>query len=363
MLLCGRFRILLLYDVAEAFDLNRLRELLGPRGGPVKQVFRRRTPEYVRFEHAPIVEPNERITLSTGEKLECTIRYYNYAVVVVQLEVPFECGWADLLAQAYRWMDTAGTEPCARELIRSRLDLIAPAVTGLGREWVNEEYFVVELQEVRDGDTDRPTAADLLSKYGDQIVQLVRGEPIPLSHETTQEALQGSLSYYPADLVIAESSVALVYEQLDDASATIQVLEYAKMQLLEFRYYDNFMTRVLSDVYSALERRRNILLSRWRLPGEASSLNTIRLDVMELTERIDNAIKFVSDMFYARVYRLAANRMGVSDYRKLVEQKLRTAGELYDIMVAQFNEARTFVLEISIAVLCLLDVILLLRGK
>ena len=84
---------------------------------------------------------------------------------------------------------------------------------------------------------------------------------------------------------------------------------------------------------------------------------------MELTEKIDNAIKFVSDIYYARLYRLAATRMGVPDYRGLVDEKLRTVGELYNFMVDQFNEARSFVLELGVAILVLLDVILLLRGK
>jgi hypothetical protein len=34
-------------------------------------------------------------------------------------------------------------------------------------------------------------------------------------------------------------------------------------------------------------------------------------------------------MFYARAYRMAAARIGVNDYRKLVDEKLRTAGDLY----------------------------------
>jgi hypothetical protein len=136
------------------------------------------------------------------------------------------------------------------------------------------------------------------------------------------------------------------------------VLEYAKMQLLEFRYYDGLMTRLLSDVYDALEAKRNLLLQRWSLPRDAERFSTIRLDVMELTERIDNAIKFVSDVYYARVYRLAAARLGVSEYRNLVDEKLRTMGELYDFMVDQFNESRSFVLELAVAVMALLDVIL-----
>jgi uncharacterized Rmd1/YagE family protein len=149
----------------------------------------------------------------------------------------------------------------------------------------------------------------------------------------------------------------------EEAAAAAQVLEYAKMQLLEFRYYDRFMSRVLSDVYLALERKRNVLLSRWSLPREAQRFNTTRLDVMDLTERIDNAIKFVSDIYYARMYQLAATRMGVPDYRNLVDEKLRTVGELYDFMVDQFNETRSFVLEVLVTILAVLDVIFLVRGK
>jgi len=80
------------------------------------------------------------------------------------------------------------------------------------------------------------------------------------------------------------------------------------------------LTRLLAEVYQRLERRRRFW-SRWRLAREAENLNTIRLDIREVSELTDNAIKFLSDMFYARVYRLAANRIGVIDYHNLVEEK------------------------------------------
>src|ERR1700691_5730630 len=56
-----------------------------------------------------------------------------------------------------------------------------------------------------------------------------------------------------------------------------------------------------------------------------------------LAEHADNAIKFLSDMYAARLYKLAAGKVGVPDYKDLVTQKLRTAEELYDCMVEQFN--------------------------
>ena len=79
---------------------------------------------------------------------------------------------------------------------------------------------------------------------------------------------------------------------------------------------------------------------RWQLAREAARLNTIRLDVMELTERTDNAIKFLSDMFYARAYRMAADRIGVIDYRRLVDSKLHTAGEPLLRILAVLDGAR-----------------------
>ncbi len=363
MRLRGYFRILFLYDVAEAIDLDKLRDLLGPRGGTVKRVFPRRTPEYVRFEHAPIVEPAQSLELTTGEQVLCSIKYYAFAVVVVQLEASFECDWDGLLVQASRWTDASDIEPHAREIVRLHLERLSPAVIKPVKDWLVEEYLAINLEQIQQPDAKPVTASELLSIYGREIAQLVRGELTPLAPSVVEEVLQSCLSYYVSDLVVMGTSAALVYDRGEDAAATNQVLEYAKMQLLEFRYYDGMMTHLLSEVYSVLEQRKNVMLARWSMPRTAQRFNTIRLDVMELTERIDNAIKFVSDMYYARLYRLAATRMGVPDYRGLVDEKLRTVGELYDVMVDQFNEARSFVLEFAIAILCLLDVIFLLRMK
>jgi hypothetical protein len=105
------------------------------------------------------------------------------------------------------------------------------------------------------------------------------------------------------------------------------------------------------------------LLSRWKLAREAERLNALRLEVTELTERIDNSIKFLSDMFYARLYRLAATKVGVPDYRDLVDEKLRTAGELYEFMVEKFHQARGFVLELIVVIILIIELVFLFKGK
>src|ERR1039458_7540627 len=129
MRLRGLFRLLFLYDVAESIDLGKLRDLLGSRGGTAEHAFPRRTPEYMRFERAPIVEPAEFITVRPGVNAACPVRYYGFGAIVIQVEVPFECDWNSLVEQGARWMDTPDVGPIVRELARRRLDQIGPAVT------------------------------------------------------------------------------------------------------------------------------------------------------------------------------------------------------------------------------------------
>ncbi len=164
------------------------------------------------------------------------------------------------------------------------------------------------------------------------------------------------MSYYPTDLLVIGWQAAFLYDTAEGAAPTLQLLEYANAQLLEYRRYDEVLTRVLKRAYDSLENG-GTFFGRWRYAREATRLNALRLDVRELTERTDNAIKFLSDMFYARAYQLAESKIGVNDYRRLVDEKLRTAGELYDFMVNEFRQARGFVLELLVVIMILIEII------
>jgi hypothetical protein len=161
---------------------------------------------------------------------------------------------------------------------------------------------------------------------------------------------------------VAGWNAAFVYDTVAGASTTAQLLEYANSQLLEFRHYDEVLTRELRSVYLSLEKGTGFL-ARWRLARASARLHTLLLDVTELTERADNAIKFLSDMFSARLYRLAAAKVGVPDYKNLVKQKLDTAENLYRFMVEQFHQGRAFVLELLVVIILIVELVLLFGGK
>jgi len=360
--LSGWFRVLVLYDVAEAIRLEQVRSILGAQSGWRKPSFTRPAPDYVRFEPAPVVEPIDEFEIKTDVRLKGRINYYEYGVVSVELEQEFACGWESLVEQSSLWIAEPLLEKHALSLAQLSLKRAARALVKPNEDWLSEAYYVVQLGEMKASEGRPATASELLARHGQDIAQIVRGESVALSDTERQEILQASTSYTPTDLLVVGWTGALVYDTPEDAAHTIQLLEYANTQLLEFRYYDNLLTRVLKGVYASLERRRSFL-SRWKLAREAERLNTIRLEVIELTERSDNSIKFLSDMFCARLYRLAAAKVGVPDYRNLVEQKLRTAGQLYEFMVQGFHQARAFVLELAVVVILIIELVMLFRGK
>ncbi len=362
MIVQGHFRILSFFDIAEAIEMASLRGILGPEAAPRQPTFSHRSPEYAQAQHAPVVESVGSVALPTGEKLDAQIKYYWFGVVSVELTTGFECDFDSLSPQSYRWMNAPEVEEAAESLLRGRLDHFRPALVRPSSKWLDEDYLVIDIESAKHSEGRPATAVEILQSYADQITQLVRGELIPLSAAERDEVVRSALSYYPNDLVVVGWAAALVYDKPDATPAVIDLLEYANTQLLEFRYYDELLTNLLSNVYSSLEGHESFL-SSWRLARRAGRLNRIRLDIMDLAERTEYAVKFISDTYYARVYGVSSGRIGVTDYKALVSEKLKTAGELYEFMVAQFNERRMFALEVVVAALVLLDVILLLRGK
>jgi hypothetical protein len=358
----GEFRILFLYEVAEAIRLDLLRPLLEPGGVQSSIGLTPPIPHYLHFERSPIVEAIHPMVLKAGEHIEGKTNYYDYGVVSIELELPFDCDWGALIQQSNQWIGATELESRATELLQTALKHATPALVKPYDTWLKEDYYVIQLREIRGADDHSLTSEELLASHGPQIAQLVRGESALLSDAERQEVLQSSISYSHTDLLVVGWGGALVYGCSEVAATTIQLLEYANTQLLEFRYYDTLLTGLLDGVYRSLERQGG-LLTAWRLSREAARLNTIRLDVMELTEKVDNAVKFLSDMFYARLYNLIAAKVGVPDYRGLVDQKLRTAGELYRFMVDQFNQTRSFVLELAVVIILIVDLAFLFRGK
>jgi hypothetical protein len=353
----GSVLVLIQFDVAEEIRLDELRKIFGARTAGAS--FKHPAPGYVQYQRPPVLEPVEALVLETGERLDAQIKYYDYGVLSVVFELPFSGEWNDLVRLSSRWVWDTDFATLASRIVKKRLERARPALIKAYDTWLHEDYFIFHVREM----ASKPSANEVLKTHGDQIAQIVRGETSQLSEGERQEILQGRISYYPTDLAVIGWNGAFLYDTIAGAETAIQLLEYANSQLLEFRHYDELLTRELEGVYDFLENGGTSLWSRWRTARAATKLHTVLLDVDELTEHADNAIKFLSDMFSARLYKLAAAKVGVPDYKDLVQQKLKTAEELYHFMVDQFNQSRAFVLELMVVVILVIELVMLFRGK
>ncbi len=353
----GSVLVLIQFDVCEELLLERLQQAVSAR--TVQQPrMKHSAPAYVRYERPPVVEPLEPLLLDSGERLEGEIKYYDYGVVSVLFQLPFSGDWDGLVHLASRWVWDVDFANRVEPIVRQKLERAATAMVKPYSRWLSEDYFIFHLREVAGAQT----AADLTRDHGVEIAQVVRGDRLQLSPGECTEVLHSQISYYVGDVTVIGWNAAFLYDSTAGAETAIQLLEYANSQLLEFRHYDELLTEILDRVYDILEQNTGVL-ARWRLAKSATNLHTVLLDVAELTERADNAIKFLSDMFAARLYKLAAAKVGVPDYKDLVARKVKTAEDLYKYMVEQFNQSRAFLLEATVVMILLIELFYLFRGR
>ena len=358
----GSVLVLIQFDVCEELRLDQLQQSVNARTQQQPSM-KHAAPAYVRYQRPPVIGPLEPILLESGERLEGEVKYYDYGVASVIYQLPFSGDWESLVNLASRWVWDIDFASRVEPIVRHKLESVATAMIKPYQRWLSEDSFIFHVREAEGA----PTAADLTRDHGLRIAQVVRGDRLLLSDGEMREVLQSQVSYYATDMAVIGWNAAFLYDSTAGAETSIQLLEYANSQLLEFRHYDELLTGILDSVYDLLGRKRGFLarwgLARWGRARSATSLHTVLLDVAELTEHADNAIKFLSDMFAARFYKLAAAKVGVPDYKNLVAQKLKTAEDLYHDMMEQFNQSRAFFLEVTVVLILLIELLYLFRGK
>jgi len=170
-----------------------------------------------------------------------------------------------------------------------------------------------------------PPVRPLLASHGADIAQLLRGEGEAISAQERDEVLKHRLSYLASDLVVPSWNGAFVYDSETGLTGALEILEFANSQLLQFRYYDQRLDDDLKRIYARLQAPR--WYEPWigrRYTAASRELHSVLIDVNELTDRTENALKLVGDVYAARLLGLAAARLGLTAWKDAVKDKLKT---------------------------------------
>jgi hypothetical protein len=355
----GSVTKLLLYDVAEAIDLDAVRLHLDG-----DQQTRRPTPTariapYVEHKHLPVTIDGAAIGIPDVQGFRARFKAYDYGVISLALTRPVPATWDRLLAETSVLLDDPALTTAGERACRELLARIGPAVARPRADVLTEDYLVVTVT----GLDDVGTAHELLNAHGPEIAQLLRGEQDRLSDQEREEVLRHRLSYLATDLVVPTWNGAFVYDTEAGAGAILEILEYANSQLLEFRYYDRLLDAEMERIYARLQQPAS--LANWfgrRFTRAARQVHSLFIDVNELTDKTENAMKIAGDVYGARLFTLVAARLGLDHWKGNVREKLKTLDDIYRFAVEHTAMARGELLELAIVLILIFELILFFAG-
>jgi hypothetical protein len=344
------------FDVGYEIDLERARLLLPAESGPLAR--RRRTPESIRYRPAPLrvpIDPTSRplpegMTLQAPARAELSL--FDFGAVSLAIAIPARATPVELLSFAVELAEPTPLTAWARALIAPLLERLHPAIAGFELSDLSEEYVVFQLGEVE---------SNWLQRHADWVAGLVRLEPIPLSTQEVQEATRLHISYAPNDLVVLDWAAGLIADR--ECADSLQVIEFANVQLLEYRHIDDRLDDRLEAAYRLIRPQARQPWPLRLFQSHEPAMRNVReleIEATSLFERADNALKLIGDQYLSRVYSIASKRFHLEGWQQSIRGKLETVGDVYDLLVQQAGGTRMEVLEIIVVVLIALEIILAL---
>jgi hypothetical protein len=344
------------FDIGYEIDLEQGRGILSGESGPLAR--RRRTPESIRYRPAPVrvaldasglALPGDVPTLGPPR---AELSLFDFGAISLSVQHRVRGTPEELLRLAGALADPAPLTAVARLVVAPWIERIRPVVSGFELSDLSEEYVVFQLGEVAPG---------WLEAHADWVAGLVRLEPGPLSRDEVCEATRLNLAYAPNDVVVLDWAAGVVADR--EAADTLQVIEFANVQLLEYRHIDDRLDDRLEAAYRVI---RPAGRGRWpsglfRTHAEAMrNIRELEIEATSLFERADNALKLIGDQYLSRIYGLASARFHLGEWQQSIRRKLETVGDVYDLLVQQASGSRLEFLEVVVVVLIALEIVLAL---
>jgi hypothetical protein len=359
--LTGRLHLFVAFDWGEEIDLQKAGRLAP---ASVLTLARRpRTPSSITYRPPPL-----RFQLDTMSQelpvlgstpvstVEATV--FDFAAVSVALHVPFRATLADLTALAGRLADPSAAlalVQTARRVLKPLHERLRPAIQKpFWHDDFWEEYVVFQFPPAVPANP-----AILLKEQTGWLASLLRLEDQRLSEEEIAEAVRLSLRYGSDDLFVPDWAAAVLLDDEQACIETLQTIEFANLQLLEYRHIDDRLDAVLARADRLIRRVAHSRLPFWRRhDAPLRVLGELKVDANALFERTGNVFKLIGDQYLARVYRLLATRFHLSEWERSIQRKLEVIEGVYRVVSDQTVSFRMEFMELIVILLIFLEILL-----
>lgn len=351
----GILHIDVAFDWGDEIELARVAALEGAGGQPLPR--RRRTPASIDFRPPPVRLRLPPVALELPELGPVTASaeaaVFDFGGVSVALEVPFALSPTCLTHLAGYLADPTPIVQATRLAVAPLHRQILPFIHDPLWSDLGEEYVVFQLMT---GDS-LPKPQQFLNEHAAWLAGLVSLEAAPLSPTAVAEALRQSLSYSPDDLFVADWPAAVLIDR--ECDETLQAIEFANLQLLEYRHIDQRLDTAQSTTYRVIQRLSHSWLPFWRTHGrQLRAVGELKVEATDLFERTGNALKLVGEQYLARVYHLLASRFHLPAWEQNIQRKLDVLEGIYQVLSDQAATFRAEFLEWTIIALIAFEIVM-----
>jgi hypothetical protein len=313
-------------------------------------------PPPLRFPLGPVVITMPGLAGTPIRSAEATV--FDFAGVSLALQLPFCLSRGELrhLAAGLAEPPTAlAIVQTARAVLEPLYHRLLPAISKPAwRDNLWEEYFVFQFPP---GPAVEPDT--LLDMHAGWLASLLRLEDEPLSRQEIAEALRLVLRYRNDDLFLPDWAAAVLVDRDGECDETLQAIEFANLQLLEYRHIDQRLDGTLAQADDLLRRAALSFLPAWRGPARPLRvLGELKVEANGLFERTTNALKLVGDQYLARLYRMVSSRYHLAEWEQSIQRKLDVLEGVYQVISTQTSHFRSESLEFIVVLLILIEILL-----
>ena len=366
--LSGEVVYMYAFDVAYEMTRTPVRELLGHTVSEFAVDASKRSPRQLFFYRPQMVRlpPLEKLGPRGPIRLDRTIKLLPVGAISITVRIPFNVDKIEDLVCFHdlRFSDGSWLYDEVRDLAEQvRRELANYYIRPVDRLGDEEAYTVFCFNApLTDNNGANIKAEEWFQQNRREISSLLTEEQDTgrLSDQESDESSAKYLSYYENDIVVIDWDAAIIVDEPRFFDETLYIMELANLQLAELEAYDRILDDAVEKSYRDLQVKRFRGIS---LGGVQRELREIRVDLARLSDELSNITKFFGDWHLARIYQSLGQRFHLGDWKRTIDEKLKTLDDLYQIIRADQNTRWMFVLEIAIVLLFVVDIIKSVFGK
>ena len=335
-----------IYDIGREIDLDWLERALAQNYFTARTSFVRVKQKSIMIEDPPLmIQMNPIRVERDGKPFEFSVIARVYGIGVISFCFIYEnkdAHYSILEEIAFLFAGQEGLSEFYVQYLKTLGEIIRPHIKNFA---INPDFFEdysVYVTDHRD-DTIDP-------------VPLLLGEKTNISPQMREEITRNSLSYSIDDLTILSWDSALLCNP-DSPADLIDLIEFANVQVLELRYYDQELTREMGKMYDDIEHADR--LSQFRRGHQYHAIMAKQMEnyaeISEIIEKVNNLIKVTENVYYARVYATALKVLRSNLWSESVTRKIDVIRENYSMLSDEVRIQHSNFLEWVVIILIALE--------